>query len=195
VGYTEQAHRENAMSDEITNAVVAALKEAKVKDALASSVRTVIDDQVRTSLRDVVKGVMLGTHDATEEKARDPYRATLHFLAGLIAFSLAVIVGVFNALPDPPVDTTHAVHRMLGGVLGWMAITALIAAVAALVTQLLKTIYRTGVPWWVLLLLMAAPAVTGAAAVSYCIRGGAAMVNANAELSDLGDALRTLWPL
>lgn len=183
------------MSEEITNAVVAALKDAKVKDALASSMHTVIDEQVRTSLRDVVKGVVLGTRDATEEKTRDPYRATLHFLAGLIAFSLAVIVGVFNALPDPPVDTTHAVHRMLGGVLGWMAITALVAAVAALVTQLLKTMYRAGVPWWALLLLMAAPAVTGAAAVSYCIRGGAAMLSAKSELVDLGDALCMLWPL
>jgi hypothetical protein len=182
------------MSEEIRDAIVAALKDARTKEALASAMHSVVDDQLKASLPDLVKGAVLGARNAVDEKPYDPYRTTLHFLAGLIAFSLAVIVGVFNALPDPPVDTTYAAQRMLGGVLGWMAITALVATVAALFTQLLKNTYRKAVAWWVELMLMGTPALSGAAAVVYCIRGGGSMASARTELIGLGEALCTLWP-
>jgi hypothetical protein len=51
---------------------------------------------------------------ATDQKAHDPYRTTIPFLAGLIAFCLAVIVGIFNAFPDPPTDTGSMVYQMFG---------------------------------------------------------------------------------
>lgn len=124
----------------------------------------------------------------------DPYRTTIHFLAGLIAFCLAIIAGIFNALPDAPVDTGHVVYRMLGGVLAWISVTALVATFSALITQILKRAHRKtpsaeGPPWWGLALLMGVPAGLGAMAVAYCVRGGAAILNGDTELVGMVEAI------
>jgi membrane-associated protease RseP (regulator of RpoE activity) len=118
------------------------MQDPQVSNAITDSVQKAIQEKLQTALPDVVKGAVLGAQQATDQKAHDPYRTTIHFLAGLIAFCLAVIVGIFNAFPDPPIDTGSVVYRMFGGVLACISITALVATVSALIAQLRKYRYR-----------------------------------------------------
>jgi len=192
------------MPDEIKSAVIAALQDPQVSNAITDSVQKAIQEKLQTALPDVVKGAVLGAQQATDQKAHDPYRTTIHFLAGLIAFCLAVIVGIFNAFPDPPTDTGSMVYRMFGGVLAWISITALVATVSALIAQLRKYLYgvkqkrgdNPADPWKLeLALLMGVPTLFGAIAVAYCVRGGAAILNGDAELIGMLKAICTLGPL
>jgi hypothetical protein len=182
---------------EIRAAVTAAMQSSQVSQAIADSVQKAVQENLQTTLPDVVKGAL---KDAKQAEF-DPYRTTIFFLAGLIAFCLAVIGGIFNAFPDPPVDTSGVVYRMFGGVLAWISITALVATVSALIAQLRK--YRYGVkqkrgdnptdPWKLeLALLMGVPTLFGAIAVAYCVRGGAAILNGDAELIGMLKAICTL---
>jgi len=189
------------MPDEIKSAVIAAMQDPQVSNAITDSVQKAIQEKLKTALPDVVKGAVLGAQQATDQKAHDPYRTTIHFLAGLIAFCLAVIVGIFNAFPDPPIDTGSVVYRMFGGVLAWISITALVATVSALIAQIRKYRYRVkqkrgdnpADPWKLeLALLMGIPTLFGAIAVAYCVRGGAAILNGDAELISMLKAICTL---
>jgi hypothetical protein len=189
------------MPDEIKSAVIVAMQDPQVSNAITDSVQKAIQEKLQTALPDVVKGAVLGAQQATDQKAHDPYRTTIHFLAGLIAFCLAVIVGIFNAFPDPPTDTGSMVYRMFGGVLAWISITALVATVSALIAQLRKYLYgvkqKRGEsptdPWKLeLALLMGVPTLFGAIAVAYCVRGGAAILNGDAELIGMLKAICTL---
>ena len=110
------------MTNRIHDAVVAAIKDPQVSGALAEIAQKAILD--------------------ANQKSYDPYRTTIHFLIALIAFCLSVIVGLFNALPDPPVCTYTLTYHMLGGVLAWISITAFVASVCAAVAQYLKHLYR-----------------------------------------------------
>jgi membrane-associated protease RseP (regulator of RpoE activity) len=185
------------MSDEIKNAVIAALQDPQAGNAIAASVQKAVQEKMATTLPDVVAGSVKGALLGKDKAEEDPYRTTLHFLAGLIAFCLAVIVGVFNAFPAPPLDAASPIIRMLGGVLAWMAITALAATVSTGITQILKRAYRkqpseAGPPWWGLALLIGLPVLPGAMAVAYCIRAGAALLDSDAELVGMAKAICTL---
>jgi hypothetical protein len=185
------------MSDEIKTAVIAALQDAEVGNAIAASVQKAAQEKMAATLPDVVAGSVKGALLGKDKSEEDPYRTTFHFLGGLIAFCLAIIVGVFNAFPTPPVDTHSPIIRMLGGVLAWMAITALVATVSAGITQILKREYRkkpseSGPPWWRLALLIGIPVLPGVMAVAYCIRAGATLLNSDAELVGMAQAICTL---
>ena len=93
------------MPDEIKAAVITAMEDPRVASAIERSVQSAIQEKLQTALPDVVKGAILGAQQAADQKKHDPYRTTILFLAGLIAFCLAVIVGIFSAFPDPPVCT------------------------------------------------------------------------------------------
>ena len=187
------------MPDEIKAAVITAMEDPRVGSAIAKSVQSAIQEKLQTALPDVVKGAILGAQQAADQKKHDPYRTTILFLAGLIAFCLAVIVGIFSAFPDPPVDTRDVVYRMLGGVLAWISITALVATVSAAIAQILKYEHRkksltTDPAWMGLALLMGVPTLFGAMAVAYCVRGGAAILHGDAELIGLLEAICRLGP-
>lgn len=137
---------------------------------------------------------LLGKDDA---KPEDPYRTTIHYLSGLIAFCLAVLAGVFANFSDAK---GTALYAALGGILTWMAITALVAAAMA-ITQVLKVSYRQD---WTpdttppsklrLYLLMGVPTLFGLMPVIYCLRGGAVMLsNETPPLLSLGDAIGQLF--
>jgi hypothetical protein len=179
---------------EIKAAITDAMKDPQISSAIAENVQKAFHEKLQTTLPDVVKGAILGAQLAAEQKGHDPYRTTIQFLAGLIAFCLAVIVGIFSAFPDPPVDATDVVYRMLGGVLAWISITALVATISALITQILKRAHHekpgaAGPPWWGLALLMSIPAGLGAMAVTYCVRGGAAILNSDTGLIGFAEAI------
>lgn len=147
-------------------------------------------------IQDIKDAVTAAIKDA-KEAGFDPYRTTIYFLAGLIAFCLSVIVGIFNAFPDAPVDRISPTYRVLGGVLAWISITALFATFCSLAAQILKYCYRVkqkqgmpAAPWWGwLALLMGLPALSGAIAVAYCVRAGVAILNSETELPGMLDAL------
>lgn len=182
------------MPDTLKTAVIAALEDQDVRRVMTENMQQAVQKTLRTALPEVVKAAVLGTQQAADPKKRDPYRTTIYFLAGLIAFCLAVITGIFNAFPAPPVDTGEVVYRMLGGVLAWISITALVATVCMAVVQILKYMHRkddsTQDPATATLaLLMGIPTVFGAIAVIYCVRGGVAVLHGDTELIGLLDAV------
>lgn len=186
----------------IQAAVAAALKDPQVGRAIADSVQKTVQEKFEAAIPDVVKGAVLGTQRAAERKSHDPYRTTLHFLAGLVAFCLAVIVGIVNALPDPPVATYPMTHRLLGGVLAWIALTALVATVCAIGAQYRKHRYLAlqnddpppKVPAGWPLALMLLPVLPGAMAVVYCVGCGLAMLNNNLGPLKSVATIGQLWP-
>jgi hypothetical protein len=184
---------------EIRAAVTAAMQSSQVSLAIADSVQKAVQENLKTTLPDVVTAAL---KDAKQAEF-DPYRTTIFFLAGLIAFCLAVIGGIFNAFPDSPVDTSGVVYRMFGGVLAWISITALVATVSALIAQLRKYLYRvkqrrgespTDPRKQELALLMGVPTLFGAIAVAYCVRAGAAILNGDTELIGMVEAICRLGP-
>lgn len=188
---------------EIAAAAAAALKDPQIGRVIADSVDRAVREQLDAAVPALVKGAVLGTQAAAERRAHDPYRTTIHFLAGLIAFCLAVIVGVFSALPDPPVSPAPLVHRLLGGVLAWIAVAALVATACAAVAQYRKHLYRarqdstpspeTPRKWPLTLMLL--PVAPGAMAVAYCVGSGLAMLNDNLAPATAAAAARLLlWP-
>lgn len=156
---------------------VSAIKDAQVSGALAEIVQQAIED--------------------ADRKRYDPYRTTIHFLIALIAFCLSVIVGIFNALPDPPVSTYTLTYRMLGGVLAWIAMTALVATFCAAFAQLRKshTHEHEKKPWkGERAILMVVPALFGGMAVIYCVGVGLAMLNDNKGPLKSLCVICKLWP-
>ena len=168
----------------------------RIHDAVATAIK---DAQVSGALAEIVQKAILDAN----QKSYDPYRTTIHFLIALIAFCLSVIVGIFNALPDPPVCTYTLTYRMLGGVLAWISITAFVASVCAAIAQYLKHLYRVeqlegvqgpAVPRERLIVLMGLPIVPGAFAVIYCVGAGLAMLNNNLGPLRSCQAIFRLWP-
>lgn len=177
------------MANRIHDAVTDALKTPQVSGTIAE----IVQKAVRESTLDAVKQAVLGANQANY----DPYRTTIHFLAGLVAFCLAVIVGIFNALPHPPVCTYTLTYRMLGGVLAWMAITALVATFCAAFAQLRKSHLREhpNPPWkGERATLMIVPALFGGMAVIYCVGAGLAILNNNLGPLKTASAICKLWP-
>lgn len=182
------------MLDTLKPAVIAALADPDVRRALTANLQQAVRETFPAALPDVVKAAVLGAQQAADQKRHDPCRTTIHFLAGLIAFCLAVIAGIFNAFPDPPADTGDVVYRMLGGVLAWISIAALAATVCMAITQILKYMHRKDAGAQdpnpaTLALLMGIPTVCGVMAVAYCVRGGMAILHGRTELPGLPDAL------
>ena len=170
-------------------------------NTLRDAVREALDDrQIADAIGKMVKEAV---HEANQENY-DPYRTTIHFLVGLTAFCLSVIVGIFTALRDPPVRTYTLTYHMLGGVLAWIAITALVATFCAAFAQLRKSPLREhpknadgtkAAPWkGERATLMLLPALSGAMAVVYSAGAGLAIMNNN--LGPLGNvcAICKLWP-
>ena len=91
-------------------------------------------------------------------------------------------------------------YQMLGGVLLWISITALIATVCAVLAQICRHHYPSlekanKIKWLKtkLFILMILPVLSGAIAVGYCILGGSAILNHDATLPGWWDAVGRLW--
>ena len=67
----------------------------------------------------------------------------MHFLVGLIGFCLALMVAIFSTLHNFPAGSCNPAYRMLGGVLVWISITALVATMCAVIAQLCWHHYRS----------------------------------------------------
>lgn len=186
------------MEDKVKDAVIAALKDTQVSNAIKQSVQEAMQEKLQVSIPDVVKGAIQGAQQGAKQAEYDPYRTTIHFLGGLIAFCLAVIVGIFNALPDPPVTNYSLEYQMMGRVLAWISIAALVATVCSAIAQYCKHLYRIKqhaiesspkIPKWRLLVLMGIPIGFGLIAVIFCVGTGLAILNDNAEPVGTADAI------
>ena len=116
------------------------------------------------------------------ESNDDPYRTTIHFLAGLLTFCLGVIAAVFSALNGGGADPQQLSYKMLGGVLGSIAFVAWLCTLTVASIQLMKFMRRHGHKraWkWPVLWrggVMLALALLGGMAVAYCVRYGYAIL-------------------
>jgi hypothetical protein len=184
--------------DQVKAAVKSAIQDHEVSQAITNTVKTAVETTLKTYS---ITGTVTGSVQAAtkgDDRAWDPYRTTIHFLAGLLAFSATVIVGVLNAFPDAPIDTYGVTYRLLGGVLAWQSITALVAALAAAWIQIRKYQYRGESPKFPRPYergaAMIIPALFGAMAAVYCVRAGSAMLNNDTELTGLASAICKIWP-
>jgi hypothetical protein len=116
------------------------------------------------------------TAAATQESAmRDSkaYNPPLLFLAGLLTFCLGVIAAVFGA-----VDKTGSGHGpLLGPVLAWAAITALVGTIAVAALQIARCLGDKDKPppTGLVYVAVVAPILPGVMIVIACVRLGAAI--------------------
>src|SRR5882757_7520357 len=135
------------------------------------------EDKLKAQLT-ILKTDLAREWEETQKRRIDPFRPQLQFLVGLVTFALAVLVGVFTALPKESEKLAAGAAAMLGGVLAWMALATLTATLAAFFLQLAKGIHyrierQSGIfpvnIWvaslvWVLCLV---PVIPGLMAVTY----------------------------
>ena len=146
--------------------------------------------QVAEAVNTVVKKI--------SESNDDPYRTTIHFLAGLLTFCLGVIAAIFNALNGSNADPHLLAYKMLCGVLGSIAFVAGLCTVAAAIIQTEKFRKRSkhksymSPPVLLRAGLMLVLALLGGLAVAYCVRYGYAIL---ADLSEPAGLLDSLWGL
>ena len=135
------------------------------------------------------------------ESNDDPYRTTIHFLAGLLTFCLGIIAAVFSALNSGNADPNLLGYKMLGGVLGSIAFVAGLGTVTAAIIQTEKFRKRSehktyGNPSVLLRAgLMLVLALLGCVAVAYCVRYGYAILTSLNAPVGLCDSLIGLFRL
>lgn len=118
----------------------------------------------------------------TDDSNDDPYRTTIHFLAGLLTFCLGVIAAVFSALNCGDANPQRLGYQMLGGVLGSIAVVAWLCTVAVACIQTMKFMHRckyNSVRQWPVLWragVMLLLTLLGGMTVAYCVRYGYAIL-------------------
>lgn len=174
------------MDEDEKRALVAELKRA-VPDLISAHLA---EQATRKKIGDAVEAIVTG-----HRSADDPYRTTIHFLAGLLTFCLAVIAAVFSALSESSTDPYRLSYRVLGGVLGSIAFAAWLCTVAVAFVQTEKYRHRSRHKSYrepqVFLRagLMLALTVFGGVAVAYCVRYGYAILAVLDEPVGLSDSL------
>lgn len=101
------------------------------------------------------------------------YQPPLLFLVGLLTFSLGVIAAIFAAVDK----TAVAPGPLLGPILAWTAITALVATIAAAALQITRSLGAKDAPPPTALVYAAvlAPIIPGVIVAIACVRLGAAI--------------------
>lgn len=111
---------------------------ADEQTAIVKAVEDGVIRKLTESSAPLVVAVKLAAADQADDKAkRDPYRPLLHFVTGLLAFCLALLVALFAALGA---DKGPLINSLVSWVLMGMAATAAIGTVAIGVLQLAKTL-------------------------------------------------------
>lgn len=161
------------MNEDEKNALVAELTHAV--PGLVSA--HLADASTRQKIADAVEAIVTG-----KRSPDDPYRTTIHFLAGLLTFCLGVIAAVFSVLSDSNAEPYRLSYRMLGGVLASIAFVAWLCTVAAAFVQTEKYRHRSGrtpyraPPVFLRAALMLALTLLGGVPVAYCVRYGYAIL-------------------
>ncbi|ODT16208.1 MAG: hypothetical protein ABS35_29080 [Kaistia sp. SCN 65-12] len=136
--------------------------------------------------------------EADQRKA-DPFRPFLIFLAGHLTFTTAILVAALASLPREGARLTPPMAAALGGVLAWMAVSAMAASLVALAVQALRKRFimsgrKPEADWsrlaGALCLLAVLP---GVMAVFYCLRAGAALIGGTQALPSIADTVRIVF--
>ncbi len=128
----------------------------------------------------------------------DPYRPFLQFLLGHLTFTGVILVGALASLPKTGAELTSPMRVAMGGVVAWMAISALAGSIIALIIQGLKLRFirldREPADAWIKtsFALCLVPIVPGAIAVLYCLLAGAALISNANSLPSIVEAFETL---
>lgn len=137
--------------------------------------------------------------DANQRKL-DPYRPYLQFLVGHLTFTGVILVGALATLPKKGAELEAPMAAALGGVLAWMALSALAASLLALVTQVLRYVHiRSGrdpkSDWSkaVGIACVLLPIGLGMVAVVYCLRAGVVLMGGGQALPSGLDILKGLF--
>lgn len=139
-----------------------------------------------------IKDALREAIEEDRKNNRDSYRSVLLFLAGLISFSGAIIVGVFANFPEA---ANTSLAKTLGGLAAWMAITVIIATICAGLIQLRKSksVIKPAFPE--LFILTVIPVIPGLIAAAYIIRWGASLLSAcPGSLPGFTEVLNALLP-
>ncbi len=167
-----------------------------IQDAVNGAVTTAIKNTVTTAVNDAVQEGFKEDKKKKEEdekKKFDPFRNAILFLAGLLAFCLSIIVGIFGTMSDFEKSQDDVLAGwLLGGVLAWISLAALAATVSMLILQVWKAVYfyrlNKGDHDWIgrviQTLLMLGPLLLGAGAVYYYVRVGAVMMKVASITND-----------
>lgn len=169
--------------------IIKAIRDAVTAQIDAARIGVSVEREVRASL------------EAEARKREDPFRTALQFLAGQITFCLALIIGVIGVFPVDEKFAATPAFRMMGGVLAWIAVTAILAAICIGAVQAMKRNHRMtlaagaapAVRTGPLTAVMYAPVVVAIGAVVYCVRGGAAMLANSTDLPPFLGALAALF--
>lgn len=111
------------------------------------------------------------------------YQPPLLFLVGLLTFCLGVIAAIFGAVDK----TAVAPGPLLGPILAWTAITALVATIMAAALQIARCLGAKDAPPPPPLVYVAvlAPIVPGVIMVIACIRLGSAIAGGSGLWSSI----------
>lgn len=181
------------MDDNLKAELDAYLQAAVPKIIAAHLALATTQAQVAEAVSTVVKKI--------GESNDDPYRTTIHFLAGLLTFCLGVIAAVFNALNSGNADPELLGYKMLGGVLGSIAFVAGLCTIAAAIiqTEKFRKRFKHKSYWKPAVLLKAGLmlllALLGGLAVAYCVRYGYAILTSLSAPVGLWDSLIGLFSL
>ncbi|MCX5579537.1 hypothetical protein [Kaistia terrae] len=136
--------------------------------------------------------------EEAQQRRVDSYRPFLQFLIGHLTFTGIILVGALASLPKTGAELTRPMAAALGGVVAWMAISALAASLVALVVQGMRLVFlkrgRKPQDEWTktLYVLCLVPIIPGVIAVVYCVRAGAVLLGTTPVLPSICDALRSL---
>ncbi len=173
----------------------------EISRAVETAVRNNLDNgRIAEAVKETVKNAL----EEEGQRSEDPYRTTLHFLAGLLAAWVAVTAAVLSVFPVDA-DFAHTpAYRMVGGILAWSSVGTLASALSIGTVQIMKRNYRKDmrkwkvgqdpprVSYWLLNLLIYGSAAFGLGPVYYCIRGGASIVTGESRLLSFWEALSKL---
>ena len=106
------------------------------KRAVVATVETEVVKKLAATGSPVVVAVERTAPPPAEPKKLDPYRPALHFLTGLLAFCLTLIVALFAALDA---DKGPAVNALVSWVLMGIAATAAVGTIAIGLLQWAKS--------------------------------------------------------
>ena len=180
--------------------------EKTIKDELDQYLQSQLPKMVETHLGEeatqaqVAKAVRAVITKIAESND-DPYRTTIHFLAGLLTFCLGVLAAVFSALNSGGADPQQLSYKMLGGVLGSIAFVAWVCTLAVASIQTMKFMrryhHKRVLKWPVLWRagLIFALAFLGGLAVAYCVRYGYSILAGLDTPVGLWDSLAGLFRL
>ncbi|MBW8329804.1 MAG: hypothetical protein K0M48_11835 [Thiobacillus sp.] len=127
----------------MTSQEIEQIKEAVAETIKSQDIGATIRQVAKESLDETLAGAVIVRHPGTpQDKGKtnsDPYRTTIHFLAGAITFCLTLMVGIVNALPAERLAFCSPTYMMLGGVLAWISVAALLATICMAIAQTGKT--------------------------------------------------------